>query len=115
MCVLFNEIHVSCVVLVPFIDTSSQVGGVVGGVVGGIVGLAAVLFVVLVVGILIARKKPGDRGWRYHSILPTTTATSASTGIENLVDEGPLLHSEVDLSENDTAKMSTPSTTEKND
>ena len=68
--------------------------------VGAIVGLAVVLLVVLVVGILIARKKPGERGWRYRSMLPTSTATSASTGLEFLEDEGPLHGTEVDLSKN---------------
>ena len=88
----------------------ANIGGIAGGVVGGIVGLAAVLFVALVVGILIARKKPGDRGLRYHSLMPTTIATSASTGLEFLEDEGPLLGTDINSSENnveDTSKSST--------
>ena len=80
-----------------FIYTSSEssnVGGIIGGVIGGIAVLAIVMVGVLLVGVYLARRKPGNGNWRYSSMLPTNTTTSASTALEFLDDEGPLMGAE---------------------
>ena len=67
--------------------------------IGGIAVLAIVMVGVLLLGVYLAQRKPGDRNWRYRSILPTNTTTSASTAEEFLDDDVALIGTEINSSE----------------